>query len=66
MLPANFYHRMRASTRTINSRRLQTDAIPTEDGQLHQKQKKKKMRNVCVCVCEKYRKLGYGGAATTY
>ena len=21
---------------------------------------------VCVCVCEKYRKLGYGGAATTY
>ena len=54
MLPANFLHRMRAFTRTIISRRLKKDAIPTEDGQLHHMQKKKerrvRVRNVCVCV----------------
>ena len=57
-----------ASTRTIISRQLKTDAIPTEDGQLYQKKKKKKRRgrNVCVCVCVCVKYLGYGGAATTY
>ena len=58
-----------ASTRTIISRKIQTDTIPTEDGQIHQMQKKKKKkkgRNVCVCMCEHIEKLGYGGAATTY
>ena len=66
MLPANFLHRLRAFTRTIISRRLKADAIPTEEGQLHQKGKKKKRRNVCVYACVKYRKLGYGGAAITF
>ena len=44
-----------ASTRTIISRQLKTDAIPTEDGQLLSEAKKKKegrRRNVCVCMCE--------------
>ena len=68
MIPANFYHRIRDSTRTIISRRLKKDAIPTEDGELHQKEKKKKGGGMCVCVqvCVKYRKLGYGGAAITF
>ena len=55
MLPANFYHRMHASTRTINSRRLKADAISTEDGQLQQiffLKKKGEWRNECVCMCE--------------
>ena len=47
MLPANFHHRTRAFTRTIISRRLKADAIPTEEGQLYQKEKG---RNVCVCM----------------
>ena len=45
------------STRTIISRQLKTDAIPTEDGQLYhikkkkkKKKKKRRGRNVCVCV----------------
>ena len=58
MLPANFYRRKSASTRTIISRQLWTDATPTEDGKLHQKLKKKKEKKkrkecVCVCVCVK-------------
>jgi len=53
------------STRTTISRRFKTDAFPTEDRQLHQKQNKKKRKRMCVCVW-KYRKLGYGSAATTY
>ena len=64
MLPANFNHRIRASTRTIISRRLKADAIPTKDGQLHQKHKKK--GGMCVCMCENIEKLGFDGAATTY
>ena len=39
-----------ASTRTIISRQLKTDAIPTEDGQFHQTQEKKKRGKECVCV----------------
>ena len=52
------------------SRRLKTDTIPTEDGQLHQMQKKKRKKRgkecVCVCMCENIEKLGYGGAATVH
>ena len=55
-----------ASTRTIISRQLQTDAIPTEDEQLYQMQKKKRGEGMCVCMCENIEKLGYGGAATAY
>ena len=51
------------STRTIISGRFQTDAIPTEDGQLHQKQKRRD--GMCVYMCENIEKLGYGSAATT-
>ena len=43
-----------ASTRTIISRQIQADAIPTEDGQLYQikkKKKKKEEEEECVCVC---------------
>ena len=42
------------STRTIISRQLKTDAIPTEDGQLQQIKKKKKREEEeeCVCMCE--------------
>ena len=51
-----------ASTRTIISRQLKTDAIPTEDGQLYQiKKKKRGGGGMCVCVCVKIFGLRWRG-----
>ena len=57
-----------ASTRTITSRKLKTDAIPTEDGQLLSEAKKKKKkkkrgrgRGMYVCVCVKIFGLRWRG-----
>ena len=58
--PTNSHHHARTSTRIIISRRLKTDAIATEDGQLLLKSKKKKKKR-CVCV-----KKEMNGAATAY
>ena len=50
-----------ASTRTIISRRLKADAVPTEEGQLHQKEKKRGGGGMCVCVCVKIFGLRWRG-----